>query len=66
MKLTVNGEPFEVAQAESVAALLEELKIGGRAVAVILNGDMVPANAREACRISEGDHVLLFRFVAGG
>ena len=66
MNLTVNGEAYEPTQAESVAALLEELGIGGRAVVVVVNDEVVPASARCDCGLREGDCVELFRLVAGG
>jgi sulfur carrier protein len=66
VELTVNGETYEAKQAESVTALLEELGIGGRAVVVVLNDEVIPASSRSACRLREGDRVELFRLVGGG
>jgi thiamine biosynthesis protein ThiS len=66
MKLTVNGETYETKQAESVTALLEELGIGGRAVVVVRNDEVIPASSRSACGLREGDCVELFRLVGGG
>ena len=66
MKLTVNGEAYEAKQADSVIALLEEMGLGGRAVVVVLNDEVIPASARSACGLREGDSVELFRLVGGG
>lgn len=66
MKLTVNGEAYEAKQAQSVTALLEEMRIGGRAVVVVLNDEVIPASSRSACGLREGDRVELFRLVGGG
>ena len=66
MKLTVNGEPYEAMRAESLTALLEEMGIGGRAVVVVLNDEVIPASSRSTCRLREGDCVELFRLVGGG
>ena len=66
MKLTVNGEAYEAKQADSVMALLEEMGLGGRAVVVVLNDEVIPASARSACGLREGDSVELFRLVGGG
>lgn len=66
VELTVNGETYEAKQAESVAALLEEMGIGGRAVVVVLNDEVVPASSRSARGLREGDRVDLFRLVGGG
>jgi thiamine biosynthesis protein ThiS len=66
VKLTVNGEAYEAKQAGSVTALLEEMGIGGRAVVVVLNDEVIPASSRSACGLREGDCVDLFRLVGGG
>ncbi|OYV97223.1 MAG: thiamine biosynthesis protein ThiS [Deltaproteobacteria bacterium 37-65-8] len=66
VELTVNGETYEAKEAESVAALLEEMGIGGRAVVVVLNDEVVPASSRSARGLREGDRVDLFRLVGGG
>ena len=66
VKLIVNGESYEAGPLESVAALLEEMGIGGRPVVVVLNDEVIPASARSACALREGDRVELFRLVGGG
>ena len=66
MKLTVNGEAYEAKQAESVTTLLEEMGVGGRAVVVVLNDEVIPASTRSTCGLREGDRVDLFRLVGGG
>ena len=66
VKLTVNGEAYEAKQAGSVTALLEEMGIGGRAVVVVLNDEVIPASTLSTCGLREGDCVDLFRLVGGG
>ena len=66
MKLVVNGEAYEAGHLESVGALLEEMGIGGRPVVVVLNDEVIPASARSACALREGDRVEMFRLVGGG
>ncbi len=66
MEVIVNDMPVEAAQDGSVATLLEKMRISGPAVAVLLNGELVPAAARASSRLCEGDRIELFRFVAGG
>ena len=66
MKLTVNGEAYDAKRPESVAALLEEMGIGGRPVVVVLNDEVIPASSRSTCGLREGDCVDLFRLVGGG
>ena len=66
MNLIVNGEAYEAKHPETVAALLEEMGIGGRPVVVVINDKVVPASSRSACGLQEGDCVELFRIVGGG
>ena len=66
VKLIVNGEAYEAKPAESVTTLLEEMGIGGRAVVVVLNDEVIPASSRSSCGLREGDCVELFRLVGGG
>jgi thiamine biosynthesis protein ThiS len=66
VELTVNGEAYMAKRAESLTALLEEMGIGGRAVVVVLNDEVIPASSRNTCGLREGDCVDLFRLVGGG
>ena len=66
MNLIVNGEAYVAKQPESVAALLEEMGIGGRPVVVVLNDEVIPASSWSACGFRDGDRVELFRLVGGG
>jgi len=66
VKLTVNGDSYDAKRTESVAALLEEMGIGGRPVVVVLNDEVIPASSRSTCGLREGDCVDLFRLVGGG
>jgi len=66
VKLTVNGEAYDAKRPESVAALLEEMGIGGRPVVVVLNDEVIPASSWGACGLRDGDRVELFRLVGGG
>ena len=66
VKLTVNGEAYEAKQSVSVTALLEEMGVGGRAVVVVLNDEVIPFSSRRTCGLREGDRVDLFRLVGGG
>jgi len=66
VKLTVNGEAYESKRADSVTALLEEMGLVGRPVVVVLNDVVIPASARSACGLRDGDCVELFRLVGGG
>jgi sulfur carrier protein len=64
MRIEVNGAAVEVA-ATTVAAALAELGYGG-AVATALNGDFVPAAARDAAALVEGDRLEVLAPMQGG
>lgn len=65
MKLTINGQPQDVA-AQRVDQLLEELGLAGQAVAVELNKDVVPKKAHASTDLNEGDTLELVTLVGGG
>ncbi len=56
MRLSVNGVPREIAAA-SLSEALEELGFRDSVVATAVNEDFVPAIARSATRLHEGDRI---------
>ena len=65
MTLIVNGEPREVAAA-TLAEALAALDYGEAKLATALNGEFVPARAREATPIKEGDKIEILAPRQGG
>jgi len=66
MRIQLNGEPFELPDGESVAALLTRLDLAGRRVAVELNLDIVPRSQHDATALREGDQVEVGHAIGGG
>lgn len=66
MKLTVNGDTYDIPEATSVAALLERWGAHEGRVAVLVNGDSVPAEKRSIRILEEGDQIDILTFAAGG
>ncbi len=66
MTIIVNGEPRELAERVSVAALLETLQIGPRGTAVELNYTLVPRAEHAHRHLAEGDRVEVVTLVGGG
>ncbi len=66
MKISLNGEPHEVARPLSLAALLEALGIDPRRVAVEHNLVVVKRAAYAEVEVREGDTVEIVNFVGGG
>lgn len=65
LRIHVNGEPREVAAA-TILALVEELGLDVRKVAVERNLEIVPRSLHGATALTEGDRVELVQFVGGG
>jgi len=65
MKLRLNGEPHET-DAKTVQALLEELGLGGQAVAVEVNKQVVPKKQHTQSPLADGDVIELVTLVGGG
>ena len=68
MKITIelNGEPYSVKPGTMVMALLEELKLKPKRVAVEINQTVVPKADYERTALQAGDHVEVINFVGGG
>lgn len=65
MKILVNGDLREI-RAADLSGALEELGYGGAVVATAVNGEFVPAAAREAARLADGDRVEVLAPMQGG
>jgi thiamine biosynthesis protein ThiS len=66
LKIVLNGDPFEIAGPRTVAALLAELEIDARRVAVEHNLVVLKRTAFETTDVREGDQVEIVNFVGGG
>ena len=65
MRLVVNGEPQDV-PAATLAEALQSLDLAEAKVATALNGEFVPARAREATTLKDGDRVEILAPRQGG
>ncbi|KQY75108.1 sulfur carrier protein ThiS [Brevundimonas sp. Root1423] len=65
MRVQVNGEVREVA-ATTILALVEELGLDVRKVAVERNLEIVPRSLHATTALVEGDRIELVQFVGGG
>ena len=66
MEITINGEPREVADDMTVAALLEELEMQPRFLAVERNREIVPRKQHANCPLNDGDRLEIVTLVGGG
>lgn len=62
----LNGKPRELPAASTVTALLAQLDVNPRQVAVALNGEVVPRRTWHEVTVDDGDAVEIVRAVGGG
>ena len=65
MRLVVNGEPQEV-PAATLAEAVQSLDFGEAKIATALNGEFVPARARAATLVKDGDRIEIVAPRQGG
>ena len=66
MRITLNGEPHELAEQLTIAGLLATLEIDPRRVAVEHNLVIVKRAAYPTTTVHPGDQVEIVNFVGGG
>jgi thiamine biosynthesis protein ThiS len=65
LRIQVNGEDRSVAAA-NILALVEELGLDVRKVAVERNLEIVPRSLHRSTALADGDRIELVQFVGGG
>jgi thiamine biosynthesis protein ThiS len=66
MTIILNGDPLEVAGPLTLTALLTQLAVDSRRVAVEHNLNVVKRAQYDSTQIQEGDQVEIVNFVGGG
>ena len=66
MKVVVNGENRDVPEGCTVSALVVELGLDGRPIAVEVNRRVVPRGEHPVTRLVKDDRVEVVHFVGGG
>jgi sulfur carrier protein len=66
MKITLNGEPRDVASGMTVHKLILDVGRKPAATVVECNGDIVDRDAYTSVSLNEGDVIELVQFVGGG
>ena len=66
MTIRVNGEPLEVAAPVTISALLADLKIDPRLVAIEHNLVVIKRDKYDGVVINDGDEIEIVNFVGGG
>jgi len=66
MKIVVNGQERALAAPVTVAALLDELGMVGKRVAVEVNQEIVPRSRHAEFRLNDSDRVEVVFAIGGG
>jgi len=64
--IELNGEHREVPDGMTLAALIDELGLKGRRIAVEVNREIVPKGRHADYRLSAGDRVEIVHAIGGG
>lgn len=66
IELTINGEARKASDGQTLAQLLDELKVNRQQVAVEVNAELVPRESHELRALANGDQVEIVTLVGGG
>ena len=66
MQITVNGQARDVAEDTTLTALLADLSLTGKPVAVEVNLQLVPRQRHPQHRLADGDRLEIVTLVGGG
>ncbi|QGG47818.1 sulfur carrier protein ThiS [Heliorestis convoluta] len=66
MKVTVNGEPVEVASPMSLITYLESKELPLEGLIIEYNGSILSRDGWEKVTFAEGDQIEILMFVGGG
>jgi thiamine biosynthesis protein ThiS len=66
MRITLNGDPFELPTPVTVAELLLRLEIDSRRVAIEHNLEVLKRTRFDETEVRDGDQVEIVNFVGGG
>jgi sulfur carrier protein len=66
MRCTVNGRPREQAEPATLLALVRDMALEGKRIAVEVNGEVVPRSRWADALLRDGDRVEIVGAVGGG
>ena len=66
MHITLNGSDREIPEQLSAAALLQDLGLAGRRLALEINQEIVPRSRFETRLLRDGDRVEIVQAIGGG
>jgi sulfur carrier protein len=66
IQVTVNGKAHRFERPLQIAALLTQLELAGKKIAVEKNGEIVPRSAHAETLVADGDQLEIVVAVGGG
>ncbi|MBL9014454.1 MAG: sulfur carrier protein ThiS [Myxococcales bacterium] len=66
MDVVINGQPRQLPDGTTVAAMIGELGLAGKPVAVERNREVVPRAQHATTVLASGDRIEVVAFVGGG
>ena len=66
MNIILNGEEKSLADGATAAALVEQLGLTGRRIAMEVNREIVPRSTFEEHTLNDGDQVEIVHAIGGG
>lgn len=66
MQIVLNGQPHPVASPQTVAQLVDQLGLTGKAIAIAINRRVIPAKKWEDTTLQPDDQVEVVRAIGGG
>jgi sulfur carrier protein len=66
MKILLNGENHDIAEACTAAALVEQLQLAGKRIAMEVNLEIVPRSEYTSFQLKAGDRVEIVHAIGGG
>ena len=66
MQIVLNGESRSIDPATRLPALIEQLRLGERRLAVELNGSIVPRSLWTETALRDGDRLEIVHAIGGG
>ena len=64
--VSINGEPRQLSANTTVVALIEEMGLTGKRIALERNGEIVPRSTFATRQLAEGDKLEIVVAVGGG
>ena len=66
MHIRLNGDDRAIADASTLAQLVDQLDLAGKRIAIEVNDELVPRSEHAQHTLSEGDSVEIVQAIGGG